>query len=91
MPSKIATPEEYLPAHLALLAKEKQLRELSSSVAAERRALPMVHIIKPYAFTSPTGPTTLKDLFGTKSQLIIYRYMFEPTAEEGCQGGAKRV
>jgi len=30
----------------------------------------------------------LKDLFGIKSELIVYYFMFEPTAEEGCQGCA---
>ncbi|PVH83467.1 DUF899-domain-containing protein [Cadophora sp. DSE1049] len=48
----------------------------------------MVPLTKPYTFTSPDGPVTLKELFGTKSQLIIYHYMFEPAAEEGCQGCA---
>jgi predicted dithiol-disulfide oxidoreductase (DUF899 family) len=44
----------------------------------------MYPVTKAYTFQSPDGPVTLKDLFGTKSQLIIYHYMFEPTAEEGC-------
>jgi predicted dithiol-disulfide oxidoreductase (DUF899 family) len=48
----------------------------------------MVPVTKDYTFQSANGPVTLKDLFGTKSQLIIYHYMFEPTAEEGCQGCA---
>ena len=48
----------------------------------------MVPVTKHYTFQSTTGPVTLKDLFGTKSQLIIYHYMFEPTADEGCHGCA---
>jgi len=88
MACKIGTSSEWRAARLALLSKETKLNELSASIAAERRALPMVPITKDYTFESPDGPITLKDLFGTKSQLIIYHYMFEPTAEEGCQGCA---
>ncbi|KAL5325641.1 hypothetical protein ACEPPN_006769 [Leptodophora sp. 'Broadleaf-Isolate-01'] len=88
MACKIGTPSEWRTARLALLSKETKLNELSASIAAERHALPMVPITKDYTFESPDGPTTLKDLFGAKSQLIIYHYMFEPTAEEGCQGCA---
>ncbi|KAG4430193.1 hypothetical protein IFR05_014323 [Cadophora sp. M221] len=86
--SQIGTPSEWRAASRALLAKETKLNELSATIAAERRALPMVPITKTYTFSCPDGPVTLKDLFGTKSQLIIYHYMFEPTAEEGCQGCA---
>jgi predicted dithiol-disulfide oxidoreductase (DUF899 family) len=46
----------------------------------------MVPVAKTYTFQSTNGPVTLKDLFGTKSQLIIYHFMFEPTADEGCHG-----
>jgi predicted dithiol-disulfide oxidoreductase (DUF899 family) len=48
----------------------------------------MVPVTKNYTFQSTDGPVTLKELFGTKSQLIVYHFMFEPTAEEGCQGCA---
>jgi predicted dithiol-disulfide oxidoreductase (DUF899 family) len=44
--------------------------------------------VKTYTFQSIDGPITLKDLFGTKSQLIVYHFMFEPLAEEGCHGCA---
>lgn len=46
----------------------------------------MVPVTKPYTFQSTNGPVTLKDLLGTKSQLIVYHFMFEPTDEEGCHG-----
>jgi predicted dithiol-disulfide oxidoreductase (DUF899 family) len=88
MPGKIATPEEYRTARLALLAKEKELLKTSEAIKAERRALPLLPVTKDYTFQSTEGPVTLKDLFGTKSQLIVYHAMFEPTAEEGCQGCA---
>jgi len=86
MPGKIGTPEEWRVARLALLAKEKEHTRTADAIKAERRALPMVPVTKTYTFQSTDGPVTLKDLFGTKSQLIVYHFMFEPTAEEGCQG-----
>jgi len=88
MPGKIGTPEEWRAARLALLAKEKEHNHTADAIKAERRALPMVPVTKTYTFQSADGPVTLKDLFGTKSQLIVYHFMFEPTAEDGCQGCA---
>lgn len=85
---QIGTPEEYRAARLALFAKEKELNSTAEAIKAERRALPMVPVTKPYTFQSTDGPITLKDLFGAKTQLIVYHYMFEPTGEEGCQGCA---
>jgi predicted dithiol-disulfide oxidoreductase (DUF899 family) len=86
--NQIGTHEEWRAARLALLAKEKEHHLAADALHTERQALPMVLVTKAYTFQSPSGPVTLKDLFGTKSQLIIYHYMFEPTAEEGCQGCA---
>ncbi|KAK2603446.1 hypothetical protein QQS21_004397 [Conoideocrella luteorostrata] len=86
MPSKVATPEEWRAARLALLAKEKEHAKATDAILEARRALPMVPITKNYTFQTPAGPATLKDLFGKSSHLIVYHYMFEPAAEEGCQG-----
>ncbi|KAH8883226.1 DUF899-domain-containing protein [Thozetella sp. PMI_491] len=91
MPGKIGTPEEWRAARLALLAKEKELTRTADAIKAERRALPMVPVTKAYAFQTTDGPTTLQDLFGTKSQLIVYHFMFGPEAEEGCHGCASLV
>lgn len=85
---KIGTPEEWRAARLALLSKEKEHNRTADAIKAERQALPMVPVTKTYTFQSTDGPVTLSDLFGTKSQLIVYHFMFEPTAEEGCQGCA---
>jgi len=51
----------------------------------------MVPVRKPYIFESSDGPITpitLKDLFSGNFQLVVYQYMFGPTAEESCQGSA---
>ena len=50
----------------------------------ERRKLPWVKIEKEYVFDGPTGKVTLADLFGGRSQLIIYHFMFGPGWGEGC-------
>ncbi|KAK6066715.1 hypothetical protein SCUP515_10524 [Seiridium cupressi] len=88
MPSEIGTAEEALAARLTLLAKEKEHNRIADAIKAERRALLVVLMMKSYTFQSPNGTVTLKDLFGTKSQLIIFHFMFELTAEQGCQGRA---
>ncbi|KAK9797617.1 putative DUF899-domain-containing protein [Seiridium cardinale] len=88
MSSKSGTDEEALAARVALLVKEKEHNRITDAIRAERRALPMVLVMKSYTFQSPNGTITLKDLLVTKSQLIIYHFMFEPIAEEGCQGCA---
>jgi predicted dithiol-disulfide oxidoreductase (DUF899 family) len=51
----------------------------------QRRKLPWVKIEKEYVFDGPTGKVTLADLFGGKSQLIIYHFMFGPGWGEGCE------
>ena len=80
----IASRAEWLAARRALLAKEKEATRLRDAVAADRRALPMVPVDKPYAFDGPDGRTTLRALFGGKSQLVVYHFMFAPTWNEGC-------
>jgi predicted dithiol-disulfide oxidoreductase (DUF899 family) len=48
----------------------------------------MVPVKKDYFFQSTHGRVSLEDLFGSKSQLIVYHFMFELGADEGCQGCA---
>ena len=73
-------------ARLALLEKEKAFLRTADAIKEELRALPMVTVTKNYVFQDDGGPVSLKELFGSNSQLIIYHFMFEPTAEEGCHG-----
>jgi predicted dithiol-disulfide oxidoreductase (DUF899 family) len=80
----VATRAEWLVARRALLAKEKEATRLRDAVAAERRALPLVRIDKAYEFEGPNGRTTLRELFGPRSQLVVYHFMFGPTWEQGC-------
>ena len=39
---------------------------------------------KKYVFDGPNGKQTLADLFGRRSQLIVYHFMFGPGWKEGC-------
>jgi predicted dithiol-disulfide oxidoreductase (DUF899 family) len=80
----IATREEWLEARLELLVKEKELSRHRDRVNAARRALPMVEVTKDYSFDGPRGKVGLPDLFDGRGQLLIYHFMFEPDAEEGC-------
>ena len=69
-----------------LLAREKELTHLQEQVAAERRALPWVRVDKTYTFETPQGKKTLSDLFGGRSQLIVYHFMYGPEMKTGCVG-----
>ena len=81
---KVVSPEQWLAARKALLAKEKELTRARDRLSAERRALPWVEVEKAYTFDGPHGPETLADLFGERSQLLVYHFMFGPDWQEGC-------
>jgi predicted dithiol-disulfide oxidoreductase (DUF899 family) len=79
-----ASRQEHCDARLALLAKEKELNRLRDELAAERRRLPWQPLDKDYQFDGPGGRVTLRDLFGGRSQLIVYHFMLGPGWGEGC-------
>lgn len=83
-PHKIVSEQEWLAARKGLLAKEKALTRARDDLSAERRALPWVKVVKPYAFDTRDGKKTLAELFGGKGQLLIYHFMLGPGWEEGC-------
>ena len=82
----IVSREEWIGARKELLAKEKQLTHLRDEINAARRKLPWVRVEKEYTFDGPSGLETLAQLFGGRSQLIIYHFMFGPEWSEGCVG-----
>lgn len=88
MPGNIGTAQEWREARIALLEKENAIVAANKAMLAERRELPAVLVEKDYQFDGPDGPLSLKDLFGSATQLIVYHYMFEPEWEEGCTGCA---
>jgi len=81
---EVVSPSEWLTARQAFLTKEKEFTRRRDALSAERRKLPWLKIDKEYIFDSPTGSQTLADLFGGKSQLIVYHFMFGPGWEQGC-------
>jgi predicted dithiol-disulfide oxidoreductase (DUF899 family) len=81
---EVVSPEEWLTARKNLLAKEKELTRLRDELARQRRELPWEKVGKPYVFEGPAGQETLVDLFGGRSQLIVYHFMFGPEWPEGC-------
>jgi predicted dithiol-disulfide oxidoreductase (DUF899 family) len=75
---------EWLEARKEYLKKEKEFTRLRDELSRQRRELPWEKIDKNYVFEGPSGRVTLGDLFGGKSQLIIYHFMFGPEWKEGC-------
>lgn len=82
----VVSREAWLAARREHLAHEKAFTRERDKLSAERRALPWVKVDKPYRFQGPHGELSLADLFGGRSQLIIYHFMFGPGWTEGCQG-----
>jgi len=78
------TREEWLAARLKLLEREKELTHLSDELAQHRRALPWVQVEKEYTFETGEGTKTLAELFGGRSQLLVYHFMFGPEYKAGC-------
>src|SRR5947207_827991 len=81
---KVVSQKEWIASRKKLLAKEKKFSKLRDELNLQRRKLPWVKIEKDYVFDERTGKMTLGDLFGGKSQLIIYHFMFGPGWKEGC-------
>ncbi|MGC2721647.1 MAG: DUF899 domain-containing protein [Candidatus Acidiferrales bacterium] len=81
---RIATHSEWIAARKDFLSKEKQLTHMRDELARLRRELPWEKVEKPYSFDGPHGRVSLAELFGDKSQLVIYHFMFAPEWEAGC-------
>ncbi len=80
----IATREQALAARLELLEAEKELTRRSDAVARQRQALPWTPVEKDYRFETDAGDASLADLFGGRSQLLVYHFMFGPEFTGGC-------
>jgi len=81
---KTGTREEWLRARLKLLEAEKALTRSSDEVAQMRQKLPWYRIEKDYRFETEGGTANLADLFGGRSQLLVYHFMFAPEYKAGC-------
>ncbi len=81
---KTVSPAAWAKARATLLKKEKAFTKKRDQLAAERQALPWVKIDKDYVFEGPKGKVKLANLFGKKSQLVVYHFMFGPEQKSGC-------
>lgn len=81
---KVVSQADWLAARKELLKKEKEFTRLRDQLSRQRRELPWEAVEKRYVFDGPKGKQTLGDLFGGKSQLIVYHFMFGPGWKEGC-------
>jgi predicted dithiol-disulfide oxidoreductase (DUF899 family) len=86
----IVSAQQWEAARLELLAEEKAHTRAGDALAAQRRRMPRILVDKSYRFEGPNGPASLLDLFEGRSQLIVYRFFFEPGVngwpEAGCVG-----
>src|ERR1700741_2940784 len=81
---RVVAAAEWLAARKELLKKEKEFTRLRDELTKQRRELPWEKVEKTYVFDGPSGKETLADLFGARSQLIVYHFMLGPGWAEGC-------
>ena len=83
-PHKVVSHEQWIAARKAHLVDEKAFTKARDALSKKRRELPWEKVEKNYVFDTPNGKKSLADLFGGKSQLIVYHFMLGPGWEAGC-------
>jgi predicted dithiol-disulfide oxidoreductase (DUF899 family) len=81
---KVGTREEWLAVRLELLEDEKALTHRGDELTRRRQELPWVRVDKEYWFQTDEGSAPLAGLFGGRSQLLVYHFMFGPEYTAGC-------
>ena len=81
---RIGTQEQWQAERDDLLKEEKELTHRGDELARKRRELPWVPVEKDYRFETEDGSKTLAGLFGGRSQLLVYHFMFGPPYDAGC-------
>jgi predicted dithiol-disulfide oxidoreductase (DUF899 family) len=81
---KVVSHAEWIETRKEFLTNEKEFTRLRDELSRQRRELPWEKVEKKYVFEGPKGKETLADLFGGRSQLIVYHFMFGPGWKEGC-------
>jgi len=81
---KVVSQAEWVAARKELLKEEKEFSRLRDQLTRQRQELPWEKVEKAYVFDGPKGNETLADLFGGRSQLIVYHFMLGPGWAEGC-------
>src|SRR3954463_15829057 len=80
----VGSRDEWLAARKELLDAEKQYMREGDALARRRLELPWVPVEKEYRFDTDDGSATLAELYGGRSQLIVYHFMFGPDYAAGC-------
>jgi predicted dithiol-disulfide oxidoreductase (DUF899 family) len=83
-PHKVVSHDEWIAARKAYLTEEKAFSRARDALARKRRELPWEKVDKNYVFDTAAGKQSLAELFGGKSQLIVYHFMLGPGWEAGC-------
>jgi len=88
---KAVSRAEWQAARDELLQREKEHTRVADELARQRRELPWVEIEKEYRFDTDEGVRTLAGLFGGRSQLLVYHFMFGPSYQAGCPVNSSMV
>jgi predicted dithiol-disulfide oxidoreductase (DUF899 family) len=75
---KVIPHDDWVASRKKHLAKEKEFTRLRDQLSRERRELPWELVEKDYTFEGERGKASLQDLFGGRSQLVVYHAMFNP-------------
>jgi predicted dithiol-disulfide oxidoreductase (DUF899 family) len=74
-----------------LLIKEKVATRTLDALAAERRHLPMVRLVRDYDLEGARGRVSLHRVFEKRRQLIVYHFMFGAEWSSACPGCSRRI
>lgn len=77
--------DQWIVERKGLLTKEKELTRMKDAVAEARRALPWTPVSTDYSLKGDAGKIPFSALFGTRSQLLVYHFMYGPDWEAGCK------
>jgi predicted dithiol-disulfide oxidoreductase (DUF899 family) len=80
----VVSQAQWLAARKDFLVKEKEFTRLRDELSRQRRELPWENVEKQYEFEGQDGKVSFLNLFGKRSQLVIYHFMFGPGWLEGC-------
>jgi len=81
----VVSHQKWLEVRTAFLAKEKEFTRLRDELSRQRRELPWERVEKKYVFDGSGGKESLTELFGDRTQLVVYHFMFNPEADAGCK------
>src|ERR1700743_639974 len=81
---RTGTREQWLAERVELLGQEKELTRRGDEIARRRQGLPWVRIDKHYELDTEQGRRSLDALFGERSHVVVYHFMFGPNFKAGC-------